>query len=132
MAKGKNSKAKIQSLIGRDDVSIVTNIEENYILTTEDKIRILYNDYKEVRKYPSEFWTFLGIFIALLTSVLTCDFKSVLGLSEAVIESAYVLASALTFFLTIKSAAQWIMNRKKMSFEYFINQVRGNGVNNEI
>lgn len=131
MAKGRNSKAKIQSFISRDDVSIVANIEENYILTTEDKIKILYSDYKEAGKYSGEFWTFLGLFIALLTTVLTCEFKSVFGLSESVIESAYVLATAITFLLTIKAVVQWIANRKKMSFEYFISQLQGNECNNE-
>ena len=126
MAKGKNNKAKIQTFIGRDDVSVVANIEENCILTTEDKIKILYNEYNEARKYSGEFWTFLGLFVALLTTIVTCDFKPVFGLSEAVVEAAFILATALAFILTIWASIQWIRHHKKLSFEYFIDQIRGN------
>ena len=126
MAKGKNNKAKIQTFIGRDDVSVVANIEENCILTTEDKIKIVYNEYSEARIYSGEFWTFLGLFVAFLTSILTCDFKSVLGVSESVIEAVFILATAISLFLTIWALVQWIINHKKLSFEYFISQIRGN------
>ena len=126
MAKVKNNKAKIQTFIGRDDVSVVANIEENCILTTEDKIKILYNEYNEARKYSGEFWTFLGLFIALLTTIVTCDFKPVLGLSEAVVEAAFILATGASLGLTIWALVQWIRHHKKLSFEYFIDQIRGN------
>lgn len=126
MAKGKNNKAKIQTFIGREEVSIVANIEENCILTTEDKIKILYNEYNEARKYSGEFWTFLGLFIALLTSILTCDFKSILGLSESIVEAMFIVATVIAFILTMVALFQWIKNHKKLKFEYFIKQIQGN------
>ena len=122
----KNNKAKIQTFIGREDVSVVANIEENCILTTEDKIKILYNEYNEARKYSGEFWTYFGLFVALLTSIVTCDFKSVMGLSESVVEAVFVLSAVLAFGLTIWSSIQWIRHHKKLSFEYFIERIRGN------
>ena len=130
MAKGKkNNKAKIQTFIDRDDVSIVANIEQNCILTTEDKIKILYNEYNEARKYSGEFWTFLSLFLALFTTVLTCDFKPFWVFSESVVEATYVFATATTLALTLVSLVKWIINHKKLSFEYFITQIRGNDCN---
>lgn len=130
MAKGKkNNKAKIQTFIDRDDVSIVANIEQNCILTTEDKIKILYNEYNEARKYSGEFWTFLSLFLALFTTVLTCEFKPLWVFSESVVEAAYVFATATTLALTLVSLVKWIINHKKLSFEYFITQIRGNDCN---
>lgn len=128
MAKGRNNKAKIQTFIERDDVSIVANIEENCILTTEDKIKISYNEYNEARKYSGEFCTFGGLFIALLTAIVTSDFKSVFGVPPNVVEATFILATALSFVLTIWALIQWIRHHKKLSFEYFINQIRGNNV----
>lgn len=126
MSKGKNNKAQIQKFIKREDVSIIANINENCILTTEDKIKILYNEYTEIRKYSGEFWTYLGLFVSLLTSLLTCEFKSIGPISASIIEALYILATALTLILTIYALVKWKQNRNKLSFEYFINQIRGN------
>lgn len=125
MSKGKNNKAKIQTFLGRDDVFVTANIEENCILTTEDKIKILYNEYNEARKYSGEIWTFLGLFVALITTLLTCEFKSIGGISEAVVEAAYILATVVAFALTIVALIQWLRHRKKLSFSYFIGQIKG-------
>ncbi len=126
MAKTKNSKIRIQALLERPDVSVTANIEENYIITTEDKIRILYNEYNEARKYSGEFWTFLGLFVALLTTILTCEFKSILGVSEFVFEAIFILATAIALVLTIWAGIQWGINHQKLTFDHFINQIRGN------
>ena len=125
MAKKRDNKERIQTFIGRDDVSVVANIQENCILTTEDKIKILYNEYNEARKYSGEFWTFLGLFLSLLISILTCEFKSIFGISESVIEAVFILATFVALIFSICALVNWIRNRKKLTFEYFINQIRG-------
>lgn len=126
MSKEKNNKAKIQAFIKRDDVSVSTNIGENCILTTEDKIKIVYNEYNGIKKYYGEFWTFLSIFITLFTTVLTCEFKSILGLPASVIWAMFILATISALGLTLYALIQWIINHKKLSFEYFISQLKGN------
>ncbi len=129
MAKKKDNKSKIQTVLNRDDVKFIANVDESYIFTTEDKIKILFNEFNEARKYSGEFWTFLGLFVSFLVSVLTCEFKDVWILSSSVIEAGFILATAITFVLCIVSAVKWMVNRKKLTFDYFINCIRGDNCN---
>ena len=129
MAKGKISKARIQTFIGRDDVSVVANIEENYIFTTEDKIQILYEKYNQARKSAGDFWTCFGIFLTLAVTLLTCDFKPFLFIDAPTVKAMFILSTIAVFVLCIFFAIGWFNNRKKLKFEYFISQIKGENAN---
>ena len=128
MAKGRNSKAKIQTCIGRDDVSVVANIEENYIFTTEDKIQILYEKYNQARKSTGDFWTCFGIFITLAVTLVTCDFKSFFFVDSSTVRAMFILSTIAAFVSCILFAIGWFNNRKKLKFEYFMSQIKGENV----
>ena len=128
MSKKKDTREKIQTLINSANVSVVTNIDENYIVTTEDKIQILYHDYNQARKYTGEFWTFFGLFVTLFISVLTCEFKPCLGLTESVVHAIFILATIVAFLFCVYAGIKWACNRKKLSFKYFISQIRGDNL----
>ena len=125
MAKTRNNKAKNQTFIGREDVSIVANIEENYIFTTEDKIQILYEKYNQARKSAGDFWTCFGIFLTLAVALLTCDFKPLLFFDAPTVRAMFVLSAIAAFVLCVAFAIGWFKNRKKLKFEYFISQIKG-------
>ena len=125
MAKGKYNKAKIQTFIGRDDVSVVANIEENYIFTTEDKIQILYEKYNQARKSADDFWTCFGIFLTLAITLFTCDFKPFFFIDAPTVKAMFILSTIVAFILCIVFAVGWFNKRKKLKFEYFISQIKG-------
>ena len=128
MAKVKNHKAKIQTFIGRDDISIVANIEENYIFTTEDKIQILYEKYNQARKSAGDFWTCFGIFLTLAVTLCTCDFKSLLFIDAPTVKAMFILSTIVVFILCVIFAIGWFDNRKKLKFDYFISQIKGENI----
>lgn len=103
MAKKKDNKAEIQTIIERTNANIAVNVEENYIFTTEDKVKILYDEYNSARKYSGDFLALLGIFLSLLISILTCEFKDLPFMNAAVVEAAFFLATIISLFLCIYS-----------------------------
>lgn len=115
---------KILTLINQDS-PIAANIEQSYIFTTEDKIRILYDEYNRIKKLSSDALSWLGIFIALLISDITCDFKSFWIFDSYFIRALFAVATALFCFLFLRSLLCWLKNREKLQFSFFINKLRG-------
>ena len=131
MAKKKDNKTEIQTIIERTSANIAVNVEENYIFTTEDKVRILYDEYNNARKHSGDFLALLGIFLSLLVSILTCEFKDLPFMSAAVVEAAFNLATIISFFLCVCSGFKWIGARNKLKFDYFIKKLQGEDPDNK-
>lgn len=125
MAKTKDNKSKIQTVIEREDVKCSANIEENYIFTTEDKIKILYEDYNKARKSSGDFWTCFSIFLTLVITLFTCDFKAFWFIDESTVRAAFILSAFVSFVLCVCFAIGWFTNRKKLKFSYFIARIKG-------
>ena len=76
----------------RSDSKIAVNVDENYIFTTEDKIRILYDEYNSARKYSGDFLAFLGIFLSILITLVTCEFKDLSFMDASTVKALFVMA----------------------------------------
>ena len=115
----------IQTLINREDVSISANIEEKYIVTTEDKIKLLYIEYNEAKKYSGIFLSVVGIFITIIISLLTCNFHDVSFMHSGTIKGVFIVAAVFGFVACIISAIQWYKNRERLKYTYFIGKIKG-------
>ncbi len=129
MAKRKNNIATIQTLIRREDVEITANVEENYIFTTEDKVRILYTEYNETKNQTGELGTSFSTFLTLLITLLTCEFKNFNFVDSQTLHATFVVATIITGVWFFVSGIRWIKNRKKLSFEYFFKGLQGDKPN---
>lgn len=69
MAKKKDNKAEIQTIIERTNANIAVNIEENYIFTTEDKVKICTTNITAQGNTQVTFWRYWGFFFH-------CSFQS--------------------------------------------------------
>lgn len=125
MARNKEMKSKIQTVLKRDDASIIANVDENYIFTTEDKIQILYEKYNYARKSSGDFWTCFGIFLTLAITLFTCEFKPFLFIDASTVKAMFILSTFAAFVLCVVFAVGWFKNRKKLKFEYFISHIKG-------
>lgn len=124
MAK-KNDKNAIQSVIQREDAKVSANIEEQYIFTTEDKIRILYDEYNSARKYSDSIASQLGVTLTLLISLFTCDFKTVFGIKAEYICAFFIFATGLSLFILVYTIIHYWRNRHKLTFDYFFRKIQG-------
>lgn len=116
---------EIRSVLTNPVVSISANVEEKYIVTTEDKVRILYDEYNSIRKITSDALGWLGVFITLLITDITCSFKSFWFLSANMVQAMFYWGTIITLFLFGKSEYTRIKNNNKLKFEFFIDRIKG-------
>lgn len=124
MAENKDTE-KILTIVKSTDTTIAANIEESYIFTTEDKVRILYDEYNAIRKVSSDMLSWLGIFITLLISDLTCEFKQFWFFEPSVIRAVFLVSTILFLILFVRGLICWIGNKNKLKFNFFIDQLKG-------
>jgi hypothetical protein len=129
MAK-RNDRNAIQSIIQREDSRVSANIDENYIFTTEDKIKILYDDYNSAKKYSGASLSLVGILITLVITLCTCDFKPILGLNAEQIKAFFIFTTIVSSGFLLYTAIRFLRNRHKLTFIYFLDKLKGN-VGNE-
>lgn len=126
MPEKKDIKDQIRTVIGNPIVSVSANVEEKYIITTEDKVKILYNEYNSAKTLSSNTLSWFGIFIALLIADFTCDFKSFWIFDSSTIKAIFYISTVVFLGLSIKSAIIYIRNKDKLSFKFFLNEITGN------
>ena len=124
MAKQK-TKDKIQTIMDRSGSKIAVNVDENYIFTTEDKVKILYEEYNSARKYSGDFLAYFGIFLTLIISLLTCDIKELPFIDAATIKAIFIIATILSLFFCIVVGIKWFVNKDKLKFAYFLKKLQG-------
>lgn len=115
----------IRTIINREGTSISANVEENYIFTTEDKIRILYDEYNDARRVTGEILSRFGVFLTLLIADLTCEFKPVWFLDAPTVKAVFYVMTLIFFASLIVACLSWLDKKEKLSFEFFISQVKG-------
>ena len=126
MPNQRNSRAKIQALIENDEASISANIEEQYVITTEDKIRILYDEYNKAVKESGNVLAWLGILLSLIITDVTCTFKNVWIFKDYHIQSFFYISTLVCGFLFLWSLGAYLKNRTKLTFSFFIQKIKGN------
>ena len=124
MAKQK-TKEKIQTIMDRSDSKIAVNVDENYIFTTEDKIRILYDEYNSARKYSGDFLAFLGIFLSILITLVTCEFKDLSFIDASTVKALFVMALIISLGCCVYVGIKWVKNKDKLTFDYFFKKLQG-------
>lgn len=119
------TKDKIKTIMNQTGAQISVNVSENYIFTTEDKIRILYNEYNSARKHSGNFLAFLGIFLSILITLVTCDFKDLPFMNAATVKAIFVMAMLLSLGYCVHVGIQWKRNKDKLTFDYFFKKLQG-------
>lgn len=120
-----DDKEKIRALIENKDISITANIEEKYVVTTEDKIRILYDKYNTSVRVSSNTLAWLGIFITILITDFTCSFKQIWIIPSEIVAGFFYVSTVFLGVATIRSIYVWSKKKKDLEFAFFLNQLKG-------
>ena len=116
---------EIKPIIGNPIVSVSKNVEQNCIITTEDKLHLIFDEYDNAQEQSSNALAWLGIFITLIIADFTCSFHSIWFLDDATVRAVFYLSTVIAFCLFIRSGIAYLKNRKKLSFDYFISKIKG-------
>ena len=103
--------------------TITTNIEQEYIVTTNDKIRLILIDWEKAKKLATEWWTYLSMTLSFLIPLFTADFKAFWIFSAEMMKTIFVLLSVIFGVLTIISIIRRICNRDKISIKHCVNKI---------
>lgn len=107
-----------------DSSSLTSNVQQNYIITTYDKLRLALIEYEENRKLSMNWWSYLAMTLSFALPCFSSEFHSFLFLSASQVESFFVIMTILLFGLTIISVIKRFRNRKMITIEYCVNLIR--------
>ena len=116
---------EIMPIIGNSIVSVSKNVEQNCIITTEDKLHLIFDEYNNAKKQSSNALAWLGILITLIIADFTCSFRSIWFLDDATVRAVFYLSTFIVFCLFFRSGITYLKNKKKLSFSYFISKIKG-------
>lgn len=104
-----------------------TNIAQEFIYTTSDKVRLCLLENREVLKAKISWITPLGILIALIAALVTADFKKTfLGLKPEIWEALFIISSILCFLWLIYALGRSYKFRGKGGIEDVIKKLKQN------
>lgn len=103
--------------------TITTNVEQEYIVTTSDKIKLILIDWEKNKKLATEWWTYLGMTVSFLIPLFTADFKDFFGLNADFIRALFVFLSFVFGTVTIVAVIRRIKNRKKISVDHCVGKI---------
>ena len=124
MAIKKNNKVSIDLPITEDN--LYNNSKENYILINESKAKLIYEKHVKNSLHGSLSLTFLGLFISLLITFFTCEFKDIFGISNSsyYVYAVFLIATILFGILTVVFFISWILHRKNKNAKAFIDALK--------
>lgn len=104
--------------------NISTNTHQDVIHITEDKLRLIVEDYERSWRSRMEWVGPFGILVSVIISIITSEFKGAFGLTGESIKSLFVIAAigsgAWLFISLIKS-----YRLRKKDSDAFIRSARG-------
>jgi hypothetical protein len=104
-----------------------TNVGQEFVVTTSDKIRLSLKEYQSALKAQNDWVAPLGIFLALLPSLVAADFKSFIGITAEMWKSLFFLGTIGCIIWLIKTIYWAIKLRKISNIEYIIEKMKLRG-----
>lgn len=105
------------------DNTIATNVKQKYIVTTDDKIKLILIDWEKSKHIATEWWTYFGLTLSFLIPIFTADFKDFLGLTASFLKSLFIVLSFGFGVLTLIAIIRRICNRKKISIDSCVSKI---------
>lgn len=100
------------------------NVSQNYIVTTEDKLKLCLMNHQDTLKVKSDWKTPVGIFATLVTVLITADFKNTLGLSAGEWKSIIVFSCIGAGFISIKTLSKAYVMKNTGDINRVIHEIK--------
>lgn len=103
--------------------TITTNVEQKYIITTSDKIKLILIDWEKRKKVATEWWSYLGMALSFIIPLFTADFKDFLGFSAEALKALFVFLSAIFSIMTFVALVRRIWNHKMITVDHCVGEI---------
>jgi len=107
-----------------ENSTVTTNVEQEYIVTTCDKVRLILIECEENKKLATSWWTYLGMAFSFICPLFTAVFQPFLFFSADEIKGFFILMSILFSILTIIGIYRRITKREKITIEYCVDRIK--------
>ena len=105
--------------------SYYTNVRQDFIMTTEDKIRLCLIKYQNILKLKNDWIAPAGMLIALIaTLVVASDFKEFLSISPEGWRAIFIVGMITSFLILLRSLYYIYINRKNNAIETIIQELK--------
>lgn len=108
---------------GDMDVSVHTNISQDVIVISEDRLKLKLIGYEQCKKKLDNWVSPLAIFITSIVTLITTDFKKALLLSGEVWNAIFVILTIVTFVWFLISLSH-IIGNKKITIDFIIDEIK--------
>lgn len=105
-------------------LTIHKNVNQEIIITTADKIRLVLIDTKEILTAQRDWWTPFGLFVSFVTTICTADFKETLGFSKEFWHAIFVLLAVLSSLWLAKTLYKLYLNWGQDDLNKIIEQIK--------
>jgi hypothetical protein len=105
---------------------ICSNTKSDLIEITEDKLENILIKFLSDYRNSTIWLTPFGIFLSLLLTFLTADFKNFLNISKEIWYAIFYVTLAISLIWTLYSSIMAIINYKKTKIEYLITRIKNN------
>ncbi len=109
-----------------DKSTITNNVQQQFIVTTEDKIRLSLMEVEKNKKYVADRWSYLGMALSFLVPSLTAEFKGFGIINAVFLTTVFWLLSIIFSFLTVFAFIRYCKNKKNISIKYCLDLIKGN------
>jgi hypothetical protein len=124
---GKNNDDNISLIFSgsQENSDLYSNVGQNYVQTTEDKLKICLTDHKNLLEAKSKWQTPASIVVSIGLALFTADFKDAFGLGKDVWQAVFVIAFCLSLMWLIITLIRipW----KKEGADEIIEKIKGGG-----
>ena len=121
--KSQKTNQPIKSIIEDSKKIILSNSEQKFIMTTEDKLHLAFNESLSEHKYISRIFNGISIFLAFLIPLLTSTFNDFPGLSSDVLKGIFIAVCVISAIYIIFNIVQAVIHRKDYKFGNFVNRI---------
>ena len=101
-----------------------TNITQEMLVTTEDKIRLCLIEYKDGLRSQTDWIAPAGILIALVTALIAADFRQFLGISSEVWRALFIIGSVIMALLFLRALGTAMKYRGYAGIESIIKKLK--------
>ncbi len=119
----KKTNDKLTAIVESSQKIIISNSNEKYVVTTEDKLHLAYNQAVAERRCVQRIITFLSIMLAFLIPVLTTKFDDGLFFSGEMLTGIFWAIVVVCIIAITYNMIFAIRNRGDYKFESFVKKV---------
>lgn len=106
------------------NLTIYQNVDQDIIITTEDKIRLVLISTREILTAQREWWTPLGLLISFVATLVTADFIDILGLSKESWKAIFVILTLASIVWLGSALIKLLKNRNQDDLENIIEKIK--------